>query len=397
MKILMATMGLDIGGAETHIVELAKELKAEGHDVAIASNGGVYVPEIKAAGIRHYSVPMHRRNVGYMRRSRKLLKEIIQKEKPDVVHAHARIPAFLCGSLHATMHFPFVTTAHWVFETRGMLRYLTNWGQRTVAVSEDIKAYLMREYGVPEEHITVTVNGVQVVFDQPPIAENNRVLVPVRAIFEAMGAEVTWNQASMTAFAVRGDTTVAIQIGNRTMYRGQTAVNLDVPAKALNGRTLVPVRVLADALGAAVDWNSTTGTVTVTSGGSAPTEADVYDPDAVRWLSQIISAESRGEPLLGKIAVGNVVLNRVDHAEFPATIYGVIFDDRWGGQFEPVRNGTVYQTPTSESVIAAKLVLEGADVAQDSLYFLAPTLTDNHWIMENRDYVMTIGVHHFYR
>ena len=160
MKILMATMGLDIGGAETHIVELAKELKAEGHDVAIASNGGVYVPEIKAAGIRHYSVPMHRRNVRYMRRSRKLLKEIIQKEKPDVVHAHARIPAFLCGTLHATMHFPFVTTAHWVFETRGMLRYLTNWGQRTVAVSEDIKAYLMREYGVPEEHITVTVNGI---------------------------------------------------------------------------------------------------------------------------------------------------------------------------------------------------------------------------------------------
>ena len=53
MKILMATMGLDIGGAETHIVELAKELKAEGHDIVVASNGGVYVPEIVAAGIRH--------------------------------------------------------------------------------------------------------------------------------------------------------------------------------------------------------------------------------------------------------------------------------------------------------------------------------------------------------
>lgn len=49
MKILMATMGLDIGGAETHIVELAKELKAEGHDIVVASNGGVYVPEIVAA------------------------------------------------------------------------------------------------------------------------------------------------------------------------------------------------------------------------------------------------------------------------------------------------------------------------------------------------------------
>ena len=52
MKILMATMGMNIGGAETHILELSKELKHQGHDVIIVSNGGVYVPEIEAAGIR---------------------------------------------------------------------------------------------------------------------------------------------------------------------------------------------------------------------------------------------------------------------------------------------------------------------------------------------------------
>ena len=160
MKLFMATMGLDIGGAETHIVELSKELKAQGHDVIIASNGGVYVPEIEAVGIRHYQVPMHRRSLGDMRRSRQLLREILAKEKPDIVHAHARIPAFLCGSLQRSMGFPFVTTAHWVFESKGMLRYLTNWGQRTIAVSQDIRAYLMREYHVPDNHITVTVNGI---------------------------------------------------------------------------------------------------------------------------------------------------------------------------------------------------------------------------------------------
>ena len=99
MKILMATMGLDIGGAETHIVELAKELKHQGHDVAIISNGGVYVPEITAAGIRHYQAPLHLRSFGPMYRARKILREVIQKEHPDVVHAHARIPAFLCGTL----------------------------------------------------------------------------------------------------------------------------------------------------------------------------------------------------------------------------------------------------------------------------------------------------------
>ena len=159
-KILMATMGLDIGGAETHIVELAKQLKVMGHEVVVVSNGGVYVPEIEAAGIRHYQAPLHRRSIGCMRRSLSVLRKVIRQEKPDIVHAHARIPGFLCGILHKSMGFPFVTTAHWVFQTGGGLRYLTNWGQRTIAVSDDIKAYLMREYGVPGEQISVTINGI---------------------------------------------------------------------------------------------------------------------------------------------------------------------------------------------------------------------------------------------
>ena len=56
---MMATMGLDIGGAETHIVELAKELKHRGHDVLIVSNGGVYVREVEGAGIRHCQAPLN--------------------------------------------------------------------------------------------------------------------------------------------------------------------------------------------------------------------------------------------------------------------------------------------------------------------------------------------------
>lgn len=160
MKILMATMGLDIGGAETHIVELAKQLKQQGHDIVIVSRGGVYVPEILQAGIRHYEAPLHQRAVKSMMEARRILRDVIETERPDVVHAHARIPAFLCGSLHKKMGFPFVTTAHWVFNSKGALRYLTNWGQRTVAVSDDIKAYLIREYGLPAEHISVTINGI---------------------------------------------------------------------------------------------------------------------------------------------------------------------------------------------------------------------------------------------
>ena len=84
-KVLMTLMGLDIGGAETHVVELSKELKKQGYDIIVASNGGVYEQELAEAGIRHYKVPMNQRNVMKMMKSYMLLKKIIRKEKPDIL------------------------------------------------------------------------------------------------------------------------------------------------------------------------------------------------------------------------------------------------------------------------------------------------------------------------
>ncbi len=169
-KILICTMGLDIGGAETHIVELSRELCRRGYAVAVASNGGAYVPELEKAGVRHISVPLNRRRPLPMLVSLFRLRKIIRRERPDVVHAHARIPGFLCGILRRTMKFPFVTTAHWVFDTGGALGSLTNWGQKVIAVSDDIKAYLIENYGVPPEDITVTINGIDTEKFSPDIS-----------------------------------------------------------------------------------------------------------------------------------------------------------------------------------------------------------------------------------
>ena len=160
MKILMATMGMDIGGAETHIVELSKELTHQGHQVVIVSNGGVYVPEVEAAGIRHYEAPLNRRSFSSMRQAQTVLRRVIQAEKPDVVHAHARIPAFLCGRLQKSLGFAFVTSCHGVYQVSGVLRLLSNWGERTLAVSDDIRDYLVEQYHIPPEHITLTINGI---------------------------------------------------------------------------------------------------------------------------------------------------------------------------------------------------------------------------------------------
>jgi len=159
-NILMATMGMNIGGAETHIVELCKELVRRGHQITVASNGGVYVPELTAAGVTHVTIPMHRRNPKDIAKSYFALRRLIQTEQFDLVHAHARIPSFLCGLLHRRMKFPFVTTAHGVYTTGGLAGKLTNWGQQTIAVSDDIKTYLIEQYGILEERIFTTVNGI---------------------------------------------------------------------------------------------------------------------------------------------------------------------------------------------------------------------------------------------
>jgi len=159
-KILMALMSFSIGGAETHVLELSAELKKKGFDVVLISGGGEYEEVSNALGIKHYRAPLYTKKPYEMLRSLKILRHVIKKEKIDIVHAHGRIPAFLCGILHKTMDFIFVTTAHWVFNTGHGLKYLTDWGEKTVAVSEDIKTYLMDNYGTNAMDIFVTINGI---------------------------------------------------------------------------------------------------------------------------------------------------------------------------------------------------------------------------------------------
>ena len=160
MKILMVTMQMGIGGAETHILELSRALTARGYTVHVASRGGSFVPELEAAGIRHFVFPLNTRRPQDLLASYRGLKRLIATEHYDVVHAHARIPAALCGRLSRKLGFRFVTTAHWVFALTPLYRVLSDWGQRTLAVSEDIKQYLIDGYGVFPDNIRVTVNAL---------------------------------------------------------------------------------------------------------------------------------------------------------------------------------------------------------------------------------------------
>jgi N-acetylmuramoyl-L-alanine amidase len=123
---------------------------------------------------------------------------------------------------------------------------------------------------------------------------------------------------------------------------------------------------------------------------------DYYAEDKVLWLSRIIHAESGNQPLAGKIAVGTVVMNRVDHPDYPDTIYGVIFDKKYGVQFTPTENGTIWCEPGEESIVAAKIVLEGYRTDPDILFFMNEDIAASTWISDNCDYAFTIEDHSFW-
>ena len=165
--------------------------------------------------------------------------------------------------------------------------------------------------------------------------------------------------------------------------------------RVVDGRTVFSLRLLSQVTGGKLSWDAASGTAHLDTRGTVPAQAD-YDEEDLYWMSRIISAESRGEPLLGQIAVGNVILNRVESSQYPDTVEGVVFDTKYGVQFQPVSNGTIYDAPASSSLVAAKLCLEGTDVVGESLYFFSPALSAGRWIVSNATYYTTIGGHQFY-
>lgn len=110
---------------------------------------------------------------------------------------------------------------------------------------------------------TVFLNSNRLQFEVEPRIENGRTLVPLRAIFEAMGASVAWDEATRTVTARRGATTVILPIGSTSPTVNGQVWNLDVPAKIVNDRTLAPLRFVGEAFGGTVAWNEQTREINI--------------------------------------------------------------------------------------------------------------------------------------
>lgn len=123
--------------------------------------------------------------------------------------------------------------------------------------------------------ISVKVNGQAVAFDVQPTIIDGRTMVSMRAIFDALGAHVIWDGSNGTITGIKNDTTIKIILGKNIFYKNGNAVALDVPAQIVSGRTMVPVRVVAQSFSCGVLWDDITSTVIITT----DTELDVHFMD----------------------------------------------------------------------------------------------------------------------
>lgn len=152
----------------------------------------------------------------------------------------------------------------------------------------------------------VILNGTSVFFDVPPTIEDGRTLVPLRAIFEAIGADVAWDNNTQTVTASKGGTEINLTIGGQA-YKNGVLVTLDVPAKLIDGRTMVPLRFISEAFGGEVNWDAATQTIVITT----VTQDSIYNKVGDHFVGAVVNKMPNGYGVMtysdGLIIEGNFI------------------------------------------------------------------------------------------
>jgi len=211
-------------------------------------------------------------------------------------------------------------------------------------------------------------------------------------------AQVEWNADNNTISVITETLTLTAKVGQKYLVaNGRYLYMPEGVVLTQEGQTLVCLDTLAKAFDAKLGWDGEAGTFLVTRGSGAIESADAfYGEDDLFWLSRVIYAESGNQVLEGKMGVGIVVLNRVNDRSgiWPDSIKGVIAQRN---QFSTYKNGRLAnRTPNAESVVAAKLVLDGGMVEEVKHAYFFDTYKPNSWAARNKNVVAAIGGHRFY-
>ncbi|ADL08942.1 copper amine oxidase N-terminal domain-containing protein [Thermosediminibacter oceani] len=185
--------------------------------------------------------------------------------------------------------------------------------------------------------IDIILNGEHLQFDVPPVLENGRVLVPLRAIFEALGATVEWDGVTKSVMAIRGNEAVKLAIGKKTAYKNGVSVEIDVPAKVVKGRILVPVRFVSETFGSSVHWDAEKNNVTITHLKSLLANSASNIKNFIKWVDAIYKGEPNPEAANKWIAERN---RQVEGSCKAIQNHYQFFIKEWGTQ---IHNDTLLQ------------------------------------------------------
>lgn len=207
--------------------------------------------------------------------------------------------------------------------------------------------------------------------------------------------QIGWDGSSSTVTVKSSKLSLTAKVGQLYIQANGRYLYVPEGVQMVGGKVTVPLSVLVKAFDARLSWDAASGTVVVNRGSGAIQSGDsYYNQDDLFWLSRIIQAECGNQPLEGRMAVGNVVLNRVKNPAFPSTVKGVLSQKN---QFTTWKNGALAKrTPNATSVIAAKLVLDGGEVesTKGATFFDSKS---NSWAARNKTCVAVIGNHKFYK
>ena len=167
LKILLLIDTLELGGAQTHLITLYNSLTEAGHNVYVVSNGGIL-----SKNIRHKKINLVSHSPITLLKSFFALLSFIKREKFDILHAHARICALFAHLISRFCSIPFICTAHAHFKVGFLRKKLSFWGDKTIAVSEDLRLYLTKNYHVFPENISVIENGLDTSLFSPSQNKN---------------------------------------------------------------------------------------------------------------------------------------------------------------------------------------------------------------------------------
>lgn len=177
MKVLLLTTHLDFGGISIYCVSLAKALKDNGHDVAIASNGGALVGGLKNQGIQHIQINIKTKSEfsPFIWKAYAKLEKAFKTYRPQVIHAHTRVTQVLAWIIYKKTGIPYVSTCHGFFRPHLGRKMFGFWGKKVIAISEAVREHLVNDLKVKKEDICLLNNGIDIEKFSAPVSEKQKI------------------------------------------------------------------------------------------------------------------------------------------------------------------------------------------------------------------------------